>query len=95
LDNCSVHTSGASEVHLAEHSLIWLKHRPSSPDPAPSDFYRFRTGKERLKDIEMVDEEDFFNRLEEISNEIPRKEFNTVFRAWINRLMTASWGDGG
>jgi hypothetical protein len=95
LDNCSVHTSGASEAYLTEHSMIRLKHPPYSPDLAPSDFYLFPTVKEQLKDIEMIDEEDLFNRLKEILNEIPRKELDRVSGAWINRLMTVSGGDGG
>jgi hypothetical protein len=84
-----------SEVYLAEYSMIPLKHLPSSPDLAPTDFSLSPTVKERLKDIEMVDEEDLFNRLKEILDEIPQKELNKVFGAWINRLMTASGGDGG
>jgi histone-lysine N-methyltransferase SETMAR len=95
LDNCSVHTSGVSEVYLAEHSMIRLKHPPYSPDLAPSDFYLVPTVKERLKDIEMVDEEDLLNRLKEILNEIPRKGLDKVFRTWINWLMMVSGGDGG
>jgi hypothetical protein len=94
-DNYSVHTSGASEVYVAEHNMIRLTRPPYSPDLAPSDFYLFPTVKERLKDIEIVDEEDLFNRLKEILNEIPRKELDTVFGAWINRLLTVSGGDGG
>jgi hypothetical protein len=51
--------------------------------------------KERLTDIETVDEEDLFNRSKEILNEIPWKELDKVFGAWINWLMTVSGGDGG
>jgi histone-lysine N-methyltransferase SETMAR len=38
LDNCSIHTSGASEVLMTEHNMIRLKHPPYSPDLAPIDF---------------------------------------------------------
>jgi hypothetical protein len=75
--------------------MIRLKHPLSSPDLAPSDFYLFPTLKERLKDLEMVDEEDLFNRLKEILNKIRHKELDKVFGTWINRLITASGGDGG
>jgi hypothetical protein len=34
MDKCSVHTSGASELYLAEHSMIGLKRPPYSPDVA-------------------------------------------------------------
>jgi hypothetical protein len=77
-DNCSVHINAASQVCLAEHSMIGLKHLPYSRDLAPSDFYLFSTLKERLKDIEVVDEEDLLNRLKEILNESPRKKLGKV-----------------
>jgi hypothetical protein len=95
LDNCSVQTSGASEVDLAEHSMIRLKHPPYSPELTLSDFYLFPTVKERRTDVEMVDEEDLLNRLKEVLNEIPRKGLDNVFGARINRLITVSGGDGG
>jgi hypothetical protein len=63
LDSCSIHTSGANEVFMAEHNVIRLKHSPYSPDLAPSDFYLFPTIKERLTNIQMVNDEDFFYRL--------------------------------
>jgi hypothetical protein len=43
-----------------------------------------------LKDIEMVDEEDLFNWLKEMLNEIPRTELDKVFGASINQLMMVS-----
>jgi hypothetical protein len=95
LDNCSVHTSGASEVYLAGHRMIRLKHLAYWPDLAPNDFDLLPTVKERLKDIGVVDEEDLFNRLKEILNEIPRKELDIVFGAWSNQLMTVGGSDGG
>jgi hypothetical protein len=60
LDNCSIHTSGANEVFMAEDNMIRFKHPPHSPDLAPSDFYLFPTIKERLTDIQMADEKDLF-----------------------------------
>jgi hypothetical protein len=95
LDDCSVHTTGASEVYRAEHTMIRLKHPPDLPDLASSDFYLFPTVKEPVKDIEMIEEEHLFNRLKEILNEIPHKELDKIVGAWINRLTRASEGDGG
>jgi hypothetical protein len=65
-----------------------------SPDLAPSDFYLFSTVKEKLKDIEMVDEVDLFYRLQELLNDIPIRELRKVFTAWIKRLVDASKRDG-
>jgi hypothetical protein len=92
LDNCSIHTSGVSEVFMTEHNMVRLKHPPYSPDRAPSDFYLFPTIKERLADIQMVDEEDFFSRLREFLNEIPVRELGKVFDTWIKRLMAVNRG---
>jgi hypothetical protein len=62
LDNCSIHTSRTTEEYIREHNIIRLQHPLYSPDLAPSDFYLFPTIKEKLKDIQTVDEEDLFYR---------------------------------
>jgi hypothetical protein len=49
--------------------------------------------KEKLKDIQLVDEEDLFYRLQEIVNSISRKELDQVFGTWINRFMIVSRGN--
>jgi hypothetical protein len=86
--------SGETEVYISEPNTRRLKHPPYSPDLAPSDFYLFPTIKEKLKDIQMVDEEDLFYRLQELLNGISCKELDKVFGTWINRLMIVSQGDG-
>jgi hypothetical protein len=57
-DNYSIYMSEATEVHISEDNMIRLKHPPDSPHLAPSDFYLFRTVKEKLKNIQMLVEED-------------------------------------
>jgi hypothetical protein len=94
LDNCSVHTSGASEVFTAEHHMIRLKHPSYSPDLAPSDFYLFSTIKERLTDIQMVGEEDVFDQLRELLNEIAVRELTKVFSTWIKRPTAVTRSSG-
>jgi hypothetical protein len=59
-----------------------------------SDFYLFRTVKEKLQNVQMIDEEDLFHRLQELSNDISRKELDKVFGTWINRFKIVSQGDG-
>jgi hypothetical protein len=54
----------------------------------------FPTIKEKLKDIQMVAEEDLFSRLQDILTSISRKELDKVFDTWINRVMIGSRGDG-
>jgi hypothetical protein len=85
--------SGATEVYINKHNMIWLKHPPYSSDLGPSDFYLFRTAKERLKNIQMVDEEDLFCQLQELLNGICHKHLDQILGRWINRLMIVSQGD--
>jgi hypothetical protein len=94
LGNCSIHTSWVGEVFIAEQNMIWFKHPPDSPDLAPSDFYLFPIIKERLADIQIVDEKDLFDRLRALLNEIPLRELKKVFDIWIKRFMAVTRGDG-
>jgi hypothetical protein len=82
----------ASEVLMAEHNMIRLKHPPYSPDLALSGFYLFPAIKEILADIQMVDEEDVFYRFRELMNEILVRELRKVFDAWIKRLTVVTRG---
>jgi hypothetical protein len=50
--------------------------------------------KEKLKDTEMVDEEDLFYRLQELLNDILIRELRKVFTSWIKRLVDVSKGNG-
>jgi hypothetical protein len=72
--------------------MIRLKQPPYSPDLAPSDFYLFPTIKERLTDVQMVDEEDLFYQLRELLNDIPVRELRKVFDTGIKRLMAVTRG---
>jgi hypothetical protein len=94
LEDGSIQTSRTTEEYIRQHDMIRLQHPPYSPDLAPSDFYLLPTIKEKLKDIQMVDEEDLFDGLQEILNSISRKELDKVFGTWINRLMIVRRGDG-
>jgi histone-lysine N-methyltransferase SETMAR len=92
LDNCPIHISGENQVFMAEHNMIRLKHPLDSPDLAPRDFYLFPTIKERLTDIQMVGEEDLFDPLRKLLNEIPVRELRKVFDTWIERLTAVTRG---
>jgi hypothetical protein len=67
LDNCSIQTSRTTEKYIRQHNMIRLQHPLYSLDLASIYFYLFPTIKEKLKDIQMVGEEDLFYRLQEIS----------------------------
>jgi hypothetical protein len=94
LNNCSIHMHVTTEVYISEDNLIRLKYHSDSPDLAPSDFCLFPTAKEKLKHIQMIDEEDSFDRLQELLSGISCKELDKVLGTWINRLMIISQGDG-
>jgi hypothetical protein len=82
MDNSPVHNCGMTNF-FADHNMLRLRHSPYSPDLAPSDFYLFRTVKEKLKDIAMIDEENLFYRLQELLNDIRIHELRKVFATWI------------
>jgi hypothetical protein len=86
--------SGVTEVHINMHSMIRLKHSPYSPDLVLSDLSFFPKTNEKLRNIQMVDEEDVFPQLQELLDGIFRKESDKVFGTWINRLIIVSQGDG-
>jgi hypothetical protein len=64
LVNAPVHNYGMTTSFLADQNMVRLQHPPYSPDLAPSDFYLFPTVKEKPKDMEIVDEENVFYRLQ-------------------------------
>jgi hypothetical protein len=74
--------------------MVRLKYPPYPPDVARSDFHLFWTVKEKLKDIEMVDEEDLFYRLQELLNDIPIRELRKVSTAWVKRFVDVSERNG-
>jgi hypothetical protein len=84
LENCSIYMSEAIEVDINRHNMIWLKHPPYSPNLAPSDCYLFQTVKEKLKNIQMVDERDLFCRLQELLNGTCHQELDKVSGTWID-----------
>jgi predicted HAD superfamily phosphohydrolase len=83
------------EVFISRHNMARLKRHLDSPGLAPRDFSLFPTVKERLKNVEKIDEEDLFDRLKELFSGIFPKELDKVCGTWINRLITVSGGNGG
>jgi histone-lysine N-methyltransferase SETMAR len=94
MDNCSIHTSGATQRFMSEHQMSGMPQPPYCPDLAPSDFYLFTTMEDRLDKIHMVDGDDFFEQLSEILQEIPIDESERVFTAWNDRFREVSEANG-
>jgi hypothetical protein len=66
VDNCSVHTSRASTDWLEKHGIDRMPDQPYSPTLATSDLYFFSIVKEKLEQIHLVDEDQFFGCLQEV-----------------------------
>jgi hypothetical protein len=49
MDNCSIHTGGAREDYMKQNNMMRLRYARYSADLAPSDFYLFPKGKEKLE----------------------------------------------
>jgi hypothetical protein len=94
MDGAPVHNCGMTTSFLADHNMMRLQHPQYSPDLAPSDFYLFQTVKEKLKDIEMVNEDNSFYRLQELLNDIPIHELRKVFSAWMKQPFDVRKGNG-
>jgi hypothetical protein len=66
VDNCSVHTTVATQQFMSDHRMIRMAQPPYSPDLALSDFYLFSRMKNRLELIQACDADNFFGQLDEI-----------------------------
>jgi hypothetical protein len=58
-----------------------MQQPPYSPDLASSDFYLFPTMKEKIERTQVADEDEFFESLQVILNDIDREKLNRVFQA--------------
>jgi transposase len=58
MNNCSIHTSGATEDCMKQNNMLRVRYQPYSPGLVPCDFYLFPSVKEELKKIRMFDEDD-------------------------------------
>jgi hypothetical protein len=60
---------------------------------ATNNFYLFPTVKEKLEQIQMADEEQFFECLQGVLRGQDQQELNTVFQAWVRRVQERSEGN--
>jgi hypothetical protein len=67
---------------------------PYSPELAPSDFYLFPTGKEKLERIQVADEEEFFESIQAILRGMDQGELNRVFQACVQQVQEVSEANG-
>jgi hypothetical protein len=50
--------------------------------------------KEKLKLIQVVNDNQFFEYLQEILSSVDQKELNGIFQAWVWRVQEVSQGNG-
>jgi hypothetical protein len=56
----------------------------------PNDLYLFHTVKEKLKRIQVADEDQFAESLQEILRGIDQEELDSIFQAWMRRVQQVS-----
>jgi hypothetical protein len=86
LDNCSVNTNRASIDWLEEYGIHRMPYLSYSPGLASSNFYLFLTVKEKLEQIQLADEDQFFEYLQEILRDLNQQELNSVLQVWVRRV---------
>jgi hypothetical protein len=94
LDNCSIHTSRISIDWLEEHDIVRMPQPSCSPDLASNDFYLFPAVKEELEQIQLDDENQYFESLQAILSGLDHEELNIVFQAWVLRVQEVSECNG-
>jgi hypothetical protein len=73
-----------------------MRRTPQPPcllDLASSDFYLFRTVKEKLERTHVADEDQFFESAQAILRDIDQEELTTIFEAWVQRFQEINEGD--
>jgi hypothetical protein len=80
-DHYPVYTNRASTNWFEEYDMRSMPHAPYSSDLLTIDFYLFPTVKEKLKRIQVADEEQFFECLPEILKCMDQEKLNGVFQA--------------
>jgi hypothetical protein len=77
--NYSVHTNRTSIDWLEQYGIHRMPYLFYSPNLASSDFFMFPTVKEKLEQIQVADEDQFFECLQEILRGSDQQELNSVF----------------
>jgi hypothetical protein len=60
---------------------------------ASSGFYLFPIVKEKLERIQVADEDQFFERLQEIPRSLDQQDLNSFFHVWVPRVQEPSKGN--
>jgi len=83
-DNAIPHVASTVITFLKDHEFIIMDHPPYSPDLAPSDFWLFDYIKTRLSDH--TSEKSLISEITKICNAIPKKELETTYDKWVERM---------
>jgi hypothetical protein len=88
-DNTPVQNTGRVSERLREDGFITLVHRPNSPDLGPSDFFRFRSLRERLKPSAYNTSNELEDAIVRAREDIPKESLLDAFASWRRRLLRA------
>jgi histone-lysine N-methyltransferase SETMAR len=83
-DNAPAHTAATFQEYLVAKGVKTLRHPPDSPDLAPADFFLFPRVKTELAGLSM-NQETFQKSWEGVVRTIPKEDFATAFRQWMER----------
>ena len=86
MDNAPVHKARVTQKFIESSSIYMPRHPPYSPDIAPSDFYLFGKLKGMLRGKAFETTKDLVEWIEDAIYTIPKKELESVFGSWIERL---------
>jgi [histone H3]-lysine36 N-dimethyltransferase SETMAR len=83
-DNAKPHVTLSVRNYLDRKGIAIIDHPPYSPDLAPSDFWLFDKIKQQLSDHTSV--ESLKLEITSIVKNIPKEEYLTTFKKWLERL---------
>lgn len=88
MDKDTPHRSNAAKSFASKNGLRFCDHPAFSPVLVASDFYLFGKVKNQLKGSEFYSEDELFEAIVQILNDISREELESVMIEWKNRLKT-------
>jgi hypothetical protein len=86
MDNSRIDKSRAVTEKGASLRLALTSHSTYSLDLAPSDFFLFGYMKEKMIGFDFGSCRDLIDRIQSISEAIPRHVLDEVFKSWLRRL---------
>jgi hypothetical protein len=94
-NNARPHTAKFSTQYFNENRMKSAPPPPSSPDPAPSDFYPFGYVNKCLAGLSFQDADQLLAAAEGVLERIEKVTLQAAFLEWMNRLRKCTAANGG